>query len=112
MQITCHNVGQEFNDGHTGTTDADIDAPEAWNITRGNEDIIIAVLDEGVTPDHPDLPNARQLRLNGSNFAAPYDQSNPNDPSPIGNGNHGNACAGVFLFILHFLQFLQVVQLY
>ena len=34
-QITCHNTGQMFN-GHTGTPDADIDAPEAWGVTQGN----------------------------------------------------------------------------
>lgn len=89
-QVTLHNTGQAFN-GHTGTADADIDAPEAWALTMGSEDIVIAVIDEGVTSDHPDLPNTRQVRLNGSNFGA----GDPNDPSPTGNNNHGNACAGV-----------------
>ena len=57
----------------------------------GSEDIVVAVIDAGVTSNHPDLPNTRQVRLNGSNFGA----GNANDPSPIGNENHGNACAGV-----------------
>ena len=90
-QITCNNTGQTFTDGHSGTNDADIDAPEAWEITNGCSDIVVAVLDEGVTFNHPDLPNSRQVRLNGSNFA----DGNANDPSPTGNMNHGNACAGV-----------------
>lgn len=89
-QITLHNTGQTFN-GHTGTADADIDAPEAWALTMGSDSIIIAVIDQGVTSNHPDLPNTRQVRLNGSNFGT----GDPNDPSPIGNDNHGNACAGV-----------------
>lgn len=89
-QVTLHNTGQSFN-GHTGTPDADIDAPEAWALTMGSPDIVIAVIDEGVTSDHPDLPNTRQVRLNGSNFGL----GNPNDPSPVGDDNHGNACAGV-----------------
>jgi subtilisin family serine protease len=91
MQITCHNTGQIFTDGHTGTADADIDAPEAWDITKGDNSIVIAVLDQGVTSNHPDLPNTRQVRLNGSNFGV----GDPNDPSPIWNENHGNSCAGV-----------------
>jgi subtilisin family serine protease len=90
-QVACHNTGQTFTDGHSGTNDADIDAPEAWGITTGCNDIVIAVLDEGVTSNHPDLPNTRQIRLNGSNFG----NGNANDPSPTGNDNHGNACAGV-----------------
>ena len=46
-QITCHNTGQVFTDGHSGTNDADIDAPEAWTLTTGSNDIIVAVIDEG-----------------------------------------------------------------
>lgn len=90
-QITCHNTGQVFNDGHFGSYDADIDAPEAWEITKGSPNIVVAVFDEGVTSNHPDLPNSRQIRLNGSNFG----YGNCNDPSPQNNANHGNACAGV-----------------
>ena len=90
-QITCHNTGQTLPNGHTGSPDADIDAPDAWDITKGSSDIIIAVFDEGVTSNHPDLPNSKQVRLNGSNFGS----GDPNDPSPTGNSNHGNACAGV-----------------
>ena len=87
-QVTLHNTGQSFN-GHYGTADADIDAPEAWAVTMGNEDIVIAVIDQGVTSNHPDLPYTRQVRLNGSNIGA----GDPNDPSPTGNNNHGNAKA-------------------
>lgn len=89
-QFTLHNTGQMFN-GHSGKPDADIDAPEAWSITMGSSDIVVAVFDQGVTSNHPDLPNTRQVRLAGSNFGS----GNSNDPSPIGDDNHGNACAGV-----------------
>jgi subtilisin family serine protease len=90
-QFALNNTGQVFTDGHSGVVDADIDAPEAWTVTRGSNNIIIAVLDEGVTSNHPDLPNTRQVRLNGSN----YGDGDPNNPSPTLNGNHGNSCAGV-----------------
>ena len=90
-QITCHNVGQSLPNGHYGSNDADIDAPEAWEITKGSPDIVVAVFDAGVTANHPDLPNSRQIRLSGSNFGSGLSD----DPSPQGNNNHGNACAGV-----------------
>lgn len=48
-----HNTGQSG-----GTPDADIDAPEAWDIETGNSnDIVIAVVDTGVAYNHPDLVN-------------------------------------------------------
>lgn len=92
MQFYLHNTSQVFNDGHSGLTDADIDATEAWSITKGDNNIVIAVLDQGVTADHPDLPNSRQIRLNGSNFT---NSGSVNDPSPTESDNHGNGCSGI-----------------
>jgi subtilisin family serine protease len=50
------NTGQQV-DGTFGVADKDIDAPEAWDIFTGG-DTKVAVVDEGIAYDHPDLaPN-------------------------------------------------------
>lgn len=81
-QWHLNNTGQSG-----GTAGADIDAPGAWIFNTGDPNIIIAVLDDGVDIDHPDLIN---------NIVAGYDFYNDdNSPVPSGNDAHGTACAGL-----------------
>ncbi|MDH3252822.1 MAG: S8 family serine peptidase, partial [Ignavibacteria bacterium] len=82
-----HNTGQQINGGRTGTADADVDGPEAWQVAQG-AGIVVAVIDEGVDTGNPDFQASR--------LVAGYDfGDDDNNPSPGGNGAHGTACAGI-----------------
>ena len=51
------NMGQPVA-GAIGRPDADIDAPEAWDLTTGSRDVVAAVVDSGVDAGHPDLDSS------------------------------------------------------
>ncbi|MBF0316783.1 MAG: S8 family serine peptidase, partial [Nitrospirae bacterium] len=50
QQWALYNTGQK-----NGTPGADMKAYKAWDVTKGNKDIIVAVIDTGVDYNHPDL---------------------------------------------------------
>jgi hypothetical protein len=63
-QWHLHNTGQVG-----GTPDADVDAPEAWDVTPGGSpNVVIAVVDDGMQFNHPDLQvyvNPGEIANNG-----------------------------------------------
>ncbi len=100
-----HNTGQTVNTV-TGTVDADIDAPEAWDATTGSTDVIIAVVDTGVAYDHEDLAanmwtNPLETPGNGIDDDGNgyvddvYGIDTVNEDSdPMDDDGHGSHCAG------------------
>ena len=56
------------NTGQTGgTVDADIDLPEAWDLEAGNAEVVVAVEDQGIQFNHPDL--AANMWINSGEVA-------------------------------------------
>ncbi|TWT30622.1 S8 family serine peptidase [Blastopirellula retiformator] len=95
------------NQGQTGgTVDADIDAPEAWEVTTGNPNVVVAVVDTGVDYSHPDLIHSMWVNPgeiagdgidnDGNGFVDDvygYDFLN-NDGDPMDDNMHGTHVAG------------------
>jgi thermitase len=99
MQWNMHNTGQVPG----GTIDADIDATEAWDITRGDTSVLIAVLDSGIplisgtnTLSHPDLSNASRIMLGPDIiYHVVNDTSIERDPTIRDEKGHGTHVAGI-----------------
>ncbi len=83
-----HNTGQNVN-GTAGIADSDIDAPEAWDIDRGNPEVIIAVIDTGADLNHPDL-QANFLPRGSED----WDFGDTGDSVPDDTNGHGSHVAG------------------
>ncbi|MFA9446127.1 S8 family serine peptidase [Egicoccus sp. AB-alg6-2] len=56
-QWGLHNTGMPV-DGTATTAGVDVRALEAWSVTRGRPDVVVALIDFGIDPDHPDLADA------------------------------------------------------
>ncbi len=84
-QWNLNNTGQEIYNNHHGLAGIDINICDAWQRTTGNNNIIIAVLDNGFQLDHPDLKNVSPVS---------YDTETGTSPSQIYH-RHGTVVAGV-----------------
>ena len=67
---------------------ADIEIEPAWAITTGSPNIRVAIIDQGVDFNHPDLPNV----LPGFDPGGHSVQGEPVDPF---EDSHGTPCAGI-----------------
>jgi hypothetical protein len=56
QQWALKNTGQ-YIPYQNGTSDADIDATEAWDVATGNTWVVIGIIDTGIDYNHPDLIN-------------------------------------------------------
>jgi len=100
-QWALHNTGQTG-----GTFDADIDAPEAWEIEKGSSNVVIAVIDSGVDYNHEDL--AGNMWINEDEIVDGNDTDGNgyiddirgwdfynDDNDPLDDHGHGTHCSGI-----------------
>lgn len=94
-----HNTGQGG-----GTPDADIDAPEAWDVLTDAGNIVVATLDTGIRRTHEDLAANVWTNASGYGWNALASTSAPADDEGHGTlvagilggvGNNGKGVAGV-----------------
>lgn len=91
QQWFLNNTGQVINGVAAGSADADIDAPEAWNTTRGSSSILIAIVDDAFDATHEDLGAGTSKLVPG------YDSFNGVGgvfPIPGATEGHGTSVAG------------------
>jgi cell wall-associated protease len=92
FEVACRNDsyftdqwGLNSNGQHGALPGSDIRACNAWGITTGCSNIIVAVLDEGLELNHPDFNNIVPFS---------YNTLTASSPSVI-HGNHGVPVAGI-----------------
>jgi subtilisin family serine protease len=80
-----HNFGQTVG-MKSGLSGADINTPNAWEISTGSEEVVIAVIDSGVAYSHPDLVSNMWTNPGEDPWSDPNDPSTGNGVDDDGNG--------------------------
>ena len=69
-----------------GAVDADIDAPEGWDIETGNHNIVVAIIDKGIDWTHTDINYNIWINTGEDAWSNPYDYTTGNGLDDDGNG--------------------------
>ncbi|MBC8479703.1 MAG: S8 family serine peptidase [FCB group bacterium] len=80
-----HNNTGQAGSGNVGIPDCDTDTDDAWDITTGDSDIIVAILDTGINGNHSEF---------AGKMVPGYDFVNNDNDGSDDNG-HGTSCAGI-----------------
>lgn len=84
-QWSLNNTGSGIQ--YNGTPGADMNVFDAWGVTNGSSSIKVAIIDEGVDLNHPDLQ---------ANLLSGYDATGQGSGGgPSGDDAHGTSCAGI-----------------
>lgn len=101
------NIGQADSAKQSGVAGMDIGAEQAWDITTGSKDVVVAVIDTGILYNNPDLIDnvwTNEAELNGK--AGVDDDNNgyvddihgynfvANNGNPLDDHGHGSHCSG------------------
>jgi len=85
-----NNTGQ-----NGGTVDADIDAPEGWDVLTSASNIVVAVLDTGVRYTHEDLAENMWVNPNDGGHGLNVVTNGNDSNNPEDDHGHGTMVAGI-----------------